>query len=55
MAKNINNEINICLFYKNSFTRVVIKCVVGGVVVVVIVLEILGSHILNTQKFGSSI
>jgi hypothetical protein len=55
MAKNINNEINIYLFDKNIITRVVTKCVVGGVVVVVIVLERLGSHILNTQKFGSNI
>jgi len=29
------------------------KCVVGGVVVVVVVLETTGSQILNTQKLGS--
>jgi cell division septal protein FtsQ len=36
-----------------SFTFVVTVCVVGGVVVVVVVLDTLGSQISNTQKFGS--
>jgi hypothetical protein len=33
-------------------TRVVTVCVVGGVVVVVVVLETLGFQMSKTQKFG---
>ena len=40
-------------FMKKNHTRVVMKCVAGGVVVVVVVLETAGSQILNTQKLGS--
>lgn len=40
-------------FMKTNRTHVVMKCVVGGVVVVVVVLETTGSQILNTQKLGS--
>ena len=55
------NQKNICDFSKLTsvltvvveIALVVTECVVGGVVVVVVVLETAGFHILNCQNVGS--